>query len=127
MRRAVGSSLEVATASRTPAARRSASSASIPSNSAFIAQPRAPYSARKAAIASSASLAELHRAEGVVHRRADDLSGQVAVGHRGADVGERVQEAGDDPLRGVGQRAVEIEDHQLRPTPGCVTGGLAIG
>ena len=47
---------------------------------------------------SSASLAELHGPEGVVHRRADDLGGQVALGHRGADVAERVQEAGDDPL-----------------------------
>ncbi|CKT70921.1 Uncharacterised protein [Mycobacterium tuberculosis] len=41
IRRAVGSALEVATASRTPAVRRSASSGPIPSNKLFIAQPRA--------------------------------------------------------------------------------------
>jgi len=29
-------------------------------------------------------------------------------------VGERMKEAGDDPFRRVGKRAVEIEDHQLR-------------
>ena len=59
-------------------------------------------------------LAQPHRPEGVVHRRADDLAGQVAVGHSGTDLAERVPEAGHDAVRGVGEGAVEIEDHQLR-------------
>ena len=58
-------------------------------------------------------LAELHRAKGVVHRRPDDLGGQVALGYRRADVAERVQEAGNDPFGGVGEGAVEVEYHQL--------------
>src|SRR5271166_691739 len=53
MRCAVGSSLEVATASRIPAARRSDSSGRIPSNRLLIAQPLAPISARKAAMAAA--------------------------------------------------------------------------
>jgi hypothetical protein len=40
IRRAVGSAFEVATANRTPAALRSASSPAMPSKSLFIAQPR---------------------------------------------------------------------------------------
>ena len=59
-------------------------------------------------------LAEFQRAKRVVHRRPDDLGGQVALGYRGTDMAERVQEAGDDPFGGVGEGAVEIEDHQLR-------------
>ncbi len=51
----------------------------------------------------------------MVHRRTDDAAGQVAIGHLGADLAESVTEAGDDALRRVGQGAVEVEDHQLRP------------
>ena len=51
----------------------------------------------------------------MVHRRADDAAGQIAVGDLGADLAERVTEAGHDALRRVGQGAVEVEDHQLRP------------
>ena len=59
--------------------------------------------------------AESHRAQRVVHRRADDAAGQVPVGNLGADLAEGVTEAGHDALRRVGQGAIEVEDHQLRP------------
>jgi hypothetical protein len=50
----------------------------------------------------------------VVHRRADDPAGQVSVGHGSADLTERVAETGHDAFCGVGEGAVEVEDHQLR-------------
>ncbi len=59
-------------------------------------------------------LAQPHGLERDMHRRPDDLAGQIARGHGGADLVECVAEAGHDALRGVGERAVEIEDHQLR-------------
>ncbi len=59
-------------------------------------------------------VAEPHALQRVVHRRPDDPAGQVAVGNLGAHVAERVAEAGHDAVGGVGQGAVEIEDHQLR-------------
>ena len=34
-----------------------------------------------------------------VHRRPDDAAGQVAVGYTGADLAQRVTEAGHDALR----------------------------
>jgi histidinol-phosphate aminotransferase len=58
--------------------------------------------------------AQAHRGQGVVHRRPDDLAGQIAIGHGGTDLAERVPEAGYDSGRGVGEGAVEVEDHQLR-------------
>ncbi|CKS00080.1 Uncharacterised protein [Mycobacterium tuberculosis] len=58
--------------------------------------------------------AEPHGAQRLMHGRADDVSGQVAFGYWGTDVVERVSEAGYDSARRVGQRAVQIEDHQLR-------------
>ena len=58
-------------------------------------------------------LAQSHRLKGVVHRWADDLTGQVALGHSGTDLAQRVPEAGHDAVRGIGERAVEVEDHQL--------------
>ena len=64
-------------------------------------------------------LAQPHRGQGVVHRRADDPAGQVALGHGGADLAERVAEAGHDAVSGVGERAVEVEDHQLGGRPRC--------
>ncbi len=36
-------------------------------------------------------------------------------GNIGADLAEGVTEAGHDALRRVGQGAIEVEDHQLRP------------
>ena len=59
-------------------------------------------------------LAEPHRPQRVVHRRSDDQARQVAVGHVGADLAQRMAEAGDDAVGGIGQGAVEVEDHQLR-------------
>ncbi len=58
--------------------------------------------------------AQPHGLERVMHRRSNDLAGQVALGHGGADFAERVAEARHDAVRGVGQGAVEVEDHQLR-------------
>ena len=114
IRRAVGSALEVATASRTPAARRSSSSAGMPVEQA-VHRPAAggvvgPVGGDRLV----GVLAEAHLAQRVMHRRTDDQAGQVAVGHRGADLAQRVPEAGHDALRRVGQGAVEVEDHQLR-------------
>ena len=40
-----------------------------------------------------------HRGQGVVHGRADDPAGQVALGHGGADLICSVTEAGHDPVR----------------------------
>ena len=59
-------------------------------------------------------LAQPHRDKGVVHRRADDPAGQVALGHGSANLAERVSKAGHDAVSGVGEGAVEVEDHQLR-------------
>jgi hypothetical protein len=56
-------------------------------------------------------IAEPHRAQRVVHRRSDDAVGEVAVGHVGPDLAECVTEAGDDSVGGIGQRAVQVEDH----------------
>jgi hypothetical protein len=62
--------------------------------------------------------AEAHFGQGVMHRRADDAACQITVGHcghlAGPDLSECVPEAGHDALRGVGQGAVEVEEHQLR-------------
>ena len=38
-----------------------------------------------------------------------------ALGEVGADLTEGVTEAGHNALRRIGQGAVEVEDHQLRP------------
>ena len=67
---------------------------------------------------------EAHRRQRVVHRRADEPACQVAVGNLGTDLAEGVAEAGHDALRRVGQGAVEVEDHQLRPGRG---GGVVQG
>ena len=115
MRRAVGSAFDVATASRTPAARRSASSSrnaveqgcSSPSRGSCSRRGRRRSPRRR----SSRPIAR----QRLMHRRPDEAAGQVAVGHLGTDLAERVPEAGHDALRRVGQGAVEVEDHQLRP------------
>ena len=62
-------------------------------------------------------LGQSHLRERVVHRRTDNHSGQVAVGNRSADRVQGVAKTRHDALRGIGQGAVEVEDHQLRA--GC--------
>ena len=86
----------------------------MPSKSLFIAQPRVRVVRPVGGDRRVGVLAEPHLAQRVMHRRPDDAAGQIAVGHRGADLAECVPEAGHDALRRVGQGAVEVEDHQLR-------------
>src|SRR4051812_35695811 len=56
-----------------------------------------------------------------MHRGTDDAAGQIAIWHcghlAGPDLAECMPEAGHDALRGVGQGAVEVEEHQLRARP----------
>jgi histidinol-phosphate aminotransferase len=59
-------------------------------------------------------LAEAHFAQRVMHRRPDDAACQITLGRHGPDLAECVPKAGHDALRGVGQGAVEVEEHQLR-------------
>ena len=114
IRRAVGSAFEVATASRTPAACRSASSCGDAVEQA-VHRPAAGASSRRGRRRSRRRRPRRAPSpQRVVHRRADDAAGQVTVGHLGTDLAECVPEAGHDALRRVGQGAVEVEDHQLR-------------
>ncbi len=48
-----------------------------------------------------------------MHRRSDDPAGQIAVGDGDADLAQGVPKAGHNAVRGVGEGAVEVEDHQL--------------
>ena len=55
-----------------------------------------------------------------VHRRPDDAAREVAVGNGCADLAERVTKARHDSQGGIGQGAVEVEDHQLSAHPSIV-------